>query len=1284
MWPMESDRPMSPRRKFLTMIVMNARHPPIPIIIRNAIDDHLNLAHKSLGDDYIIYLSAVISELPNVLKVSLRDNRLTDRGLGQFIDMLCRQDRIIEVDLSENKLDSRSAEALAGYLMTTYCSLSTLRLSQADLDDGETSRFLDALGKNTSITAIDLSHNIIGASADSDRLEYLAIGSVIAKALISNQTLQFLDLSHNKLTPPAALKIGNALEHNKHLVELNLSNNGIKDKGAEAIGAALMANMTLQRIDLSYNGIGAIGATAIAVGLRLDEHMQHVNLSGNPIGFIGGRSIVNSLNYHSGPRRVLLFNCSFEESLNSAQAFAFDPANPAGEYCLDLSNTINRCIVHELLYLASVRRGCGFRNMKHISYSADRSKRQQPIKTILVSLRRPDNPAMWIGEPYGPWGGYEPRPPHPFTKMEAVDWMYCMNRISLLDALTGKMWIPPSQGELRFEFYCQPRCPCPIECLNQSGLNRFKDMLQEHPKERANILKIAGSLMLESHQARVILKYLEPKLRVEGLVNLLPAIRDTSNVIPLLNEFAPDLDALRSIQRRLKHLYFVCINSFSGYYSLDINDTIDRITAIRLMEISAYEHAVAKRLNPLWRPETHGHASQYLNRTNFRNVVYGRVPMVNGISDAFFAKGLKDKTAGLLQFDFVSITQPNEAVRSPSVPRELLEDLLTQRGFYAFSDQASSSTSAGPGDSINAGLDSAMRCDLSFSKSSVPVRKATGDDASKAKASSSRQRSSGLTHRLASRRHSVSNKSKEVKVPCSVPLFGGLAIEEGSLLVGAFVTDPSDVLDFINRNNKISSNVALEKMTIDDGQAILMDLEKNIALYTSDGHGHLDRVVVNLEVRILNDLKTQVLEPLGIFIRNEGKRYSPYGVDSLDRGKGPSLAELMGLEKENPYFEIGLEQVPDLSKLSPMFKKYHIGDDITISGSSIYVQLYASEWNPESIYQKCHDLILKLFSLLTITDSCVRIISHKSTASRMQSECLAARFKCNNINHITILHQIDVIVDGIALTDKAIIKSSTEEEGQAGQKNDYLCCFWRWRPRTQFDRGSCTTDMLFSTSAHDVWGSKLFILRSVISDKWITCEQASSLAIEFPTFGSDGQPYRESAILSLFSRLVDLENFRTVLDHSLIPDCHHSAYRRIGFLNTLNALDLDRHYLLELESPESRLLAFILTMLAGAEPGQNTIYQRFCRSSAELFSYGWSIPADWGVETDRGASDAIPTKGKLILRYSSQPERGCRLIPELRAAIQQKYLLLGVPRKTDAQDVYRLDTREEEWEDSFI
>jgi hypothetical protein len=1196
--------------------------------------------------------------------------------------MLCRQDKIIEVDLSENKLDSRSAEALAGYLVTPYCSLSTLRLSQADLDDNETSRFLDALGNNTSITSIDLSHNVIGASADSDRNDYQAIGSVIAKALISNQTLRFLDLSHNKLTPPAAFKIGGALEYNKFLVELNLSNNGIKDKGAEAIGAALMANMTLQRIDLSYNGIGAIGATAIAVGLRLDEHIEHVNLTGNPIGFTGGRSIVNSLNYHSCPRRVLLFNCSFEESMNSAQTVGFDPTNPAGEYCLDLGNTISRCIVYELLYLATVRRGCGFRNMKHISYSSDKSKRRQPLKTTLISFRRADNPAMWIGEPYGPWSGDQPRPPDPLTKMVAADWMYRIRRLALLDSLTGKMWIPPSDGELRFEFYCQPRCPCPIECLNESGLSRYKEMLQKHPKERANILKIAGSLMLESHQAREILKYLEPKLRVEGLANLLPAIRDTSNVIPLLNDFVPDLDSLRSIQRRLKQLYFVCINSFSGYYSLDINDTIDRMTALRLMEISAHEHAVAKRLNPLWCPETHGHASQYLNRTNFRNVVYGRVPMASGISDSFFAKGLKDKTAGLLQFDFVSISQPTENVRSPSISRELVEELLIQRGFYTFGDQTSSSSSAELDDIRRySAVGSAISSDFS-SKSNVAVRKAPADDVGKVVAAASR--SSGPTHRLVSRRHSATNISKILKIPCSVPLLGGLNFEEGSIMVGAFITDASDVLDFVNRNNSTSANVMLGKMTLDDGRAIKMDFEKNIALYRSDGRGHVDRVVLNLEVRILNDLKTQLLEPLGIFIRSEGKRYNPYGVDSLDRGKGPSLAELMGLDKDNPYFEIGLEPVPDLSKLSPMFKKYHIGDDITICGSSIFVHLYTSEWNPESIYQKCRDLILKLFSLLTITDSCVRIVSHKSTESRMQSECLAARFKCDNVNHITVLHQIDVIVDGIALTDRAIIKSSTEVQGQAGQKTDYLCCFWRWRPRLPFDRGSSSTDMLFSTSAHDVWGNKLFILRSVISDKWITCEQASSLAIEFPTFGSDGQPYRESAIINMFSRLVDSENFQTILDSSLIPDCHHSAYKRIGFLNTLNGFQLDRHFVLELDSPECRLLAFILTKLAGAEPGQNTIDQRYCRSNADLFSYGWSIPADWGTETERGASDAIPTKGKLILRYSSQPERGCRLIPELRAAIQQKYLLLGVPRKTDGQDVYRLDTREEDWEDSFV
>lgn len=1288
----ESYPPMSPRHKFLTMIVMKARHPPIPIIIRNTYDDHLNLSHKSLGDDYIIYLSAVISELPNVLKVSLRDNRLTDRGLGRFIDMLCRQDKIIEVDLSENKLDSRSAEALAGYLMTPHCSLGTLRLSQADLDDGETARFMDALGENTSITSIDLSHNSIGASAENDRHDYLAIGTVVAKGLMSNYTLKSLDLSFNKLTPPTALKIGNSLQFNKTLTELNLSNNGIKDKGAEAIGAALMANVTLQKLDLSYNGIGAIGATAIAVGLRLDEHIQHINFSGNPIGFTGGRSIVSSLNYHSGPRRVLFFNCSFDESLNNAQSIGYNPTNPAGVYCLDMSNTVSRCIVYELLYLATVRRGCGFRNMKHVTYSADRSKKQMPTKTVAISFRRPDNPAVWVGEPYGPWYGAEARPSHPFTQMDASDWMYCIDRLSLLDFLTGRIWIPPSDGELQFEFYCQPRCPCPIECLNQTGLNRFQAMIKEHPKEKINILKIAGSLMLESHQARVVLKSLEPKLRVEALVNLLPSIRDTSNVIALLNDFVSDLESLRSIQKRLKQLYFVCINSFSGYYSLDINDTIDRMTAMRLMEISAHEHAVAKRLNPLWQPEAHGHTSQYLNRTNFRNVLYGRVPIAGGINDAFFAKGLADKTAGLLQFDFVSITQPMETVRNPSISREGVDALLNKRSFYTIKDQNSSNIQGLIDIASKIGINVPRKAEVRSNKPSIGGRKGSllASDGSKSGGHSGlvRQGSSGVAPKLVSRRNSsLLNKPRNVKVPCSVPMFGGLAFEEGSLLVDAFINDPADVVEFANRN--LTSGIAgakpiTGKFGLDDGRAVLSDLDKNIALYRSDGRGQIDRIVLNLEVRILNELKTQLLEPLGIFIRSEGKRYNPYGVDSLDRGTGPSLSELMGLDNENPYFEIGLEPVPDVSKVNPMFRKYHIGEDVTICGSSIFVQLYVSEWNYESIYQKCHDLILKLFSLLTVTDSCVRVVSHRATESRGPSECLASRLKCDNIQNITVLHQMDVVVDGIAFTEKAIIKSSTEIEGQSAQKYDYLCCFWRWRQRKPQDRGSAVTDFLFSTSSHDIWGTKLFILRSVISDKWITCEQAISLILEFPTFGSDGQLYRESAILSLFSRLIDLENFHTVLDSTLIPDCHNSAYKRIGYLNTLNGFELDRQFLLDLESPECRLVAFLLAKLAAAEPGQNTVDQRFCRSIAELFSFGWSVPADWGEETDRGPSDIVPTKGKFIVKYSSQPERGCRLIPELRAAVQQKYLLLGVPRRTDDQDIYKFDTHDEEWGDSVI
>jgi Ran GTPase-activating protein (RanGAP) involved in mRNA processing and transport len=547
-------QPLSPRHKFLSLLVADGKHPPIPIIIRHSeTDDQLNLAHRSLGDDYIIYLSSVITELPNLTRINLRGNRLTDRGLGVFIDMLKRQVQILEVDLSDNKLDSRSSEALSSFLKTSHCTLQTLRLSSADLDDGETAVFMKALETNASLTVMDLSHNLLGGIGEKSvvRRGSSTGGAAIANAIMENVNLRILDLSWNKLGMSSAVYMGNALQFNNTLLELNLAYNGIKNEGAEAIGAALLLNICLIRLDLSYNGIGANGSIELAVGLRMDEHVQLLNMSGNPIGDDGGRALLQSLNYHAGAREILISDCSFEEmQIHSPEDINL--TYPADTYSLDMTKTRCRCIMYELLRQAAVRRGCYFKNMEHKYFpsltTGIHASGSRVMRTVLLQLVRKNNPAENMGEPYGPWRCPHKRPRHRYTKIDAVSWMDQLETLKLVDRSTGLIYHPPNFGFLTFEFVSQPRCPCPIQLLNGSGQQRLIQMIKLHAKERSSILRMCGSLFLETYQLDEICESLDPRFRKESFQALLPCVRDTSNTWELVEKYAPSIDDRKNIQ----------------------------------------------------------------------------------------------------------------------------------------------------------------------------------------------------------------------------------------------------------------------------------------------------------------------------------------------------------------------------------------------------------------------------------------------------------------------------------------------------------------------------------------------------------------------------------------------------------------------------------------------------------------------------------------------------------------------------------------------------------------
>jgi hypothetical protein len=366
-----SGDPFTARHKFSSLCLERDLPPCIRLIIRHYFSPEINVSHMAIGDDLACVFADCLLDLPMVTGLNARNNRLRDRGLQALVNVVVTKADLYHLDLSENKVDSHAAHALASYLGSASCRLQTLRLASADVDDGELVPFARALHSNKSLQTLDVARNSVGSSEHLNvvRPSVTTGGEALATMISINSTLTSLDLSWNYLRLAGAVEIGRALAYNSGLRELNLAYNAFGNAGAQAVGDALLSNTTLQRLDMSHNNIPAQGALAIASALKINSALPltELALGGNPLGNMGGRALLHAAAACADSKKlsVSLEGCNFDASGDGDGSF--DPADPTGSYDLNMEIPYERAVALELLRVANTKQGCKFLSIVHTS-----------------------------------------------------------------------------------------------------------------------------------------------------------------------------------------------------------------------------------------------------------------------------------------------------------------------------------------------------------------------------------------------------------------------------------------------------------------------------------------------------------------------------------------------------------------------------------------------------------------------------------------------------------------------------------------------------------------------------------------------------------------------------------------------------------------------------------------------------------------------------------------------------------------------------------------------------
>jgi len=231
----------------------------------------LNLNNFCMGDRYAEVVSKAFKRLPDLQKIKLEANHLTDRGMSKLVKRVS-YDNITELDLSKNALGPDTIAKLSKELGKPGCCLMVLKLENCGLRGFLLKRFVDVVAENRTIRELSLAKNSL------DRID----SKTIADLVNCSRSLQKLDLHYNALTPNGVLQ---AIADNDNLQELDFSWNalGKSPEFLDLIKKVFDYNISLRHLDLSFISLTRQQCEAMAQLISSNRTLYGLHVEGNPM-----------------------------------------------------------------------------------------------------------------------------------------------------------------------------------------------------------------------------------------------------------------------------------------------------------------------------------------------------------------------------------------------------------------------------------------------------------------------------------------------------------------------------------------------------------------------------------------------------------------------------------------------------------------------------------------------------------------------------------------------------------------------------------------------------------------------------------------------------------------------------------------------------------------------------------------------------------------------------------------------------------------------------------------
>jgi ribosomal protein L12E/L44/L45/RPP1/RPP2 len=599
------------------------------------------------------------------------------------------------------------------------CPLVRLTLQSADVDDAEADRFVQCLCSNQNLLELDLSSNLLGtAEASSNGDTTVKTGGVSLAEFITSASckLQVLKVSWNSIRLRSAVRLAEAVAFNHTLTHLDLSCNGMGFAAGEALGDAIMENRTLRTLLVANNNFTSTACLSLCVGVVENLAIKHLSLNDNPIGRAGASMIMQTSIVLGSRVRLTAQSCN---TISIDERCWYDPGMPCRDYELHLNQPFHRAVAFHLLQTVATHSTLIFADfsyeapgsngratkMKMVqSMSKDREKyfdeeQRHILKGLRLMLDAASNSALGTKLFYEADEDNSGRLDKDelqnvldkigFTidsdRLQDILAVFDVDGAGTIDLSEFQSLLKSQHHEVAMRIremlqypilatsthptvkYVPPRTGI-LRCSVVDGFVRKKDFYTITAVDQKYAFQMAkgigdvlmmtdavrnSKMRMNEAYAMYKMMYKEVGDKAEVLVKVLPQMMYPHEARQLVSKVTHDE---RVQLARLKAAFSVAVRpmfgAYNGYYCLDLSKELHRVCFARLLEQSQTVNA-AKASRSIIAYGKAGDTSQHGNWTSFRNEFRNGQPVQ--ITAQLFTPMPQ---SGILEFDFSGGLRP--------------------------------------------------------------------------------------------------------------------------------------------------------------------------------------------------------------------------------------------------------------------------------------------------------------------------------------------------------------------------------------------------------------------------------------------------------------------------------------------------------------------------------------------------------------------------------------------------------------------------------------------------